>query len=152
AFRPRFRVVFDRAGLRGILSAMELRIAIEGDIVEREELLNGTQVLTLEGVSGDGAWRMSGALSWNIGLREAAEGDITLSRADGAELFGTLVGAEVRELAGVESGEGGHAMRLEYEIDGGSGAFEGAEGRASAEGELLAAAFRGVWSVSLKAG
>lgn len=128
---------------------MELRIEITGDVVEWQELLNGTQIVTIEGASADG-WTLSGSVSWNIRDASAAgEGDITLTRDDGAELFGTLVRARVSEIGEREVEEADHAMQLEYEIDGGSGAFEGASGSARAEGRLSAEAFRGVWVVTV---
>ena len=40
-------------------------------------------------------------------------------------------------------------MRLEYEIDGGSGPFEAATGACRAFGALAAFSFRGTWSVTL---
>jgi len=128
---------------------MELRIEITGDVVEWQELLNGTQIVTLEGASADG-WTLSGSVSWNIRDASAAgEGDITLTCDDGADLFGSLVEARVSEIGEREVEEADHAMHLEYEIDGGSGAFEGASGSARAGGRLSAEAFRGVWVIAL---
>jgi len=130
---------------------MELTIEISGDVVERQELLNGTQVLSLEGASADGVWTMSGSLSWNIGLRESSgEGDLTLSHADGAEIFATLMRAEVRVVGEREIEDADHTMRLEYEIDGGTGEFASAAGAASAEGTLSADAFRGRWLIRIE--
>jgi hypothetical protein len=129
---------------------MELTIEISGDIVEWQELLNGTQIVTLEGASNDGAWAMSGLVSWNIGLASnAGEGDITLRRDDGAELFGTLVRGAVTEIDDGNGSDASHAVRLEYEIDGGTGAFESADGVAAAEGTLSPGSFRGCWTVVL---
>jgi hypothetical protein len=124
---------------------MELRIEIEGEVVEREELLNGTQVLTIEGRSGDG-WTLSGGLSWNVGLSErGGEGDITVSRQDGAEVYGSL-----SRLEASESGGEGEELRLRYEIDGGAGEFEAASGTAEAEVSVTGTTFRGVWRLPLK--
>jgi hypothetical protein len=130
---------------------MELRIEITGDVVEWQELLNGTQIVTLEGVSADG-WTLSGSVSWNIRDASAAgEGDITLTGDDGAELFGSLARARVSEIGEREVEEADRSMHLEYEIDGGGGAFASASGSARAEGWLSAEAFRGVWVISLDA-
>ena len=75
---------------------MRIEIDVAGEIVERQELLNGTETVSLEGVSRDGRWTLSGLVTWNIGLKSnTGEGDITLTRDDGAELFGTLVQGEV---------------------------------------------------------
>jgi hypothetical protein len=127
---------------------MELRIEITGEIVERQELLDGTQTVTLEGADGAGEWTLAGGLSWNVGLVDyAGEGDITLSRADGAEIFGTLVRSIVTEVADTEDAD--HAFRLTYDIDGGAGEFADASGTASAEGTLADDSFRGRWAVSL---
>ena len=126
---------------------MELEIEIVGDIVERQELLNGTQIITLEGASADGAWTLTAGLSWNIGLTDTAtEGDITLTRTDGAELFATLTTANITETA--ESGEADYDLSLTYEIDGGSGALEEVGGRLQLLGELAGDQFR----ASLRAG
>lgn len=126
---------------------MKIEIELAGEIVERQELLNGTETVSLAGESGDGRWTMSGLVTWNIGLvSNTGEGDITLSRDDGAEIFGTLVRGDVAEAAeGDDAAD--YKMRLEYEIDGGSGAFEGATGACEAVGTLAAATFRGRWLV-----
>ena len=131
---------------------MQIDIDFAGEIVERQELLNGTETVSLEGASGDGRWAMSGLVTWNIGLvSNAGEGDITLTRDDGAEIFATLVRGDVVEaIEGDEEGAtADHTMRLEYEIDGGTGAFESAEGLCEGAGTLAAATFRGRWAVRL---
>ena len=111
---------------------MELEIEIAGDVVERQELLNGTQIVTLEGASADGDWTLTAGLSWNIGLADTAtEGDITLTRNDTAELFATLTTAEITEAA-----ESDYHLSLIYEIDGGSAALENATGHVELRGEL----------------
>lgn len=131
---------------------MEIEIEFTGEIVERQELLNGTETVSLEGASSDGRWRMSGLVTWNIGLvSNAGEGDITLTRDDGAELFATLVRGDVRETREDDAAEAGaaHSMHLEYEIDGGGGAFDGATGRCEATGTLQVAGFAGRWTLRL---
>jgi hypothetical protein len=128
---------------------MELRVEISGEVVEREELLNGTETVTLEGSSTEGEWTFAGALSWNVGLvNYAGEGDLTLTRRDGAEIFGTLTRLSVTEPTAGDA-EGGSAFHAVYEIDGGSGAFDGATGGALAAGTLRGDAFAGEWTVQL---
>lgn len=118
-----------------------IEVDIGGDVVERQELLNGMQILTLEGASADGAWTLVGGLSWNIGLRALPpEGDITLSHDNGDELFGTLAGGDVREAAAAD--EADYTLALEYEVDGGEGAYSGASGRLQVAGMLFGDAFR----------
>jgi hypothetical protein len=130
---------------------MELTIDISGEVVEWQELLNGTQVLSLEGASADGAWTLSGTLSWNIGLRESAgEGDVTLARADGAETFATLTQADVRAVGERDVEDADYTLRLEYEIDGGAGEYEGAAGTATAEGALSRVGFSGRWLIRIR--
>ncbi|MDP9237214.1 MAG: hypothetical protein M3P30_07445 [Chloroflexota bacterium] len=130
---------------------MELTIEITGDVVEWQELLNGTQILSLDGASADGQWTLSGALSWNIGLRESAgEGDLTLGRANGAEIFATLTRADVRAVVEREVEDADYTMRLEYEIDGGAGEYEGAAGTATTEGALSRVGFNGRWVISIR--
>jgi hypothetical protein len=134
---------------------MRIEIDVAGEIVERQELLNGTETVSLEGESGDGRWTLSGLVTWNIGLKSnTGEGDITLARDDGAELFGTLLRGDVTEIVGDDTAEAtaDHAMRLEYEIDGGTGAFESATGACQATGSLGAATFRGRWTITLDSG
>ncbi|HYM15589.1 MAG TPA: hypothetical protein VEZ14_08515 [Dehalococcoidia bacterium] len=127
----------------------DLCIDITGDVVEWQELLNGTQIVTVEGASADG-WTLSGSVSWSIRDAEfAGEGDITLTRGDGAELFGSLVRARVSDLGESEAVEADHEMRLEYEIDGGSGPFDDAIGAAHAEARLSRETFSGTWLVKL---
>ena len=126
---------------------MELEIEIAGDVVERQELLNGTQIITLEGASADGEWTLTAGLSWNIGLAgTATEGDITLTRNDAAELFATLADAQITEAA--EPADADYDLSLTYEIDGGSGALQEADGRLKLNGQLAGDQFR----ASLRAG
>jgi len=125
---------------------MELELEISGDVVERQELLNGAQMVTLEGASADGAWTLSSIIGWNIGLESnAGEGDLTLARVDGNELYGTVVSARVAERAG------GFTLALRYEIDGGAGAFDAVAGSARAEVELEQERFCGWWKLSVSA-
>ena len=131
---------------------MEIVIAVTGEIVERQELLNGTETVSLEGEGDDGAWTMSGLLTWNIGLvSNTGEGDVTLARDDGSEIFATLVRGDVVE-TGAGDDTADHTVRLEYEIDGGSGAFDSASGQITASGTLAAATFHGQWHVRLSGG
>jgi hypothetical protein len=119
---------------------LQLEVEITGDVVERQELLNGTQLLTLEGRSADGAWTFVGGLSWNIGRKAVpAEGDITLTSADGDELFGTVAGGGVRDTA---TEDADHLVALLYDIDGGTGRFESPSGALHAEGTLHGDTFR----------
>ncbi len=128
---------------------MEFEIQIAGDVIERQELLNGTQLVTLEGASADGQWTMVGGVSWNIGLEaNTNEGDITLSRADGTELFGTLSGGDVQDTGGAADAD--YRLSLAYEVDGGSGAYAGASGSARAEGLLVGDSFRLCLGCSLR--
>lgn len=132
---------------------MDLILDITGDVVERQELLNGTESVTLEGMSDDAVWTLTGIVSWNVGLvAYEGEGDLTLARRDGAELFGTLARADVTETSDPDAGESDHLLRLRYEIDGGVGAFDGASGEASAEATLSGGTFRGRWTVSIITG
>jgi len=114
---------------------LQLEVEISGDVVERQELLNGAEILTLEGRSADGAWTFVGGLSWNIGRKAVpAEGDITLTSAGGDELFGTVAGGGVRDTGATD--EADHLLALLYDIDGGTGRFESAAGALHAEGAL----------------
>lgn len=129
---------------------MKLELRVTGDVVERQELLNGTQILTLAGESSDGVWSLVGDVAWNVGLVDfAGEGDITISRRDGAELFGTLTAAVVSEIGDSALDDADHRLRTEYEIDGGSGEFESVGGSAIADGVLAGGAFRVTLALSI---
>lgn len=126
---------------------MELELDVTGDVVERSDLLNGTQTVTVEGRSGDGAWALVSVVSWNVGLVEfQGEGDITLTRDDGAEIFGTLIAAR---LASAASEGSDVELELVYEVDGGAAAFENADGRVEAGMRLAGGTFDGRWTVRL---
>lgn len=132
--------------------SMEIAIDFSGDIVERQELLNGTETVSLEAESGDGRWAMSALVTWNIGLvSNAGEGDIALLQDDGGEIFGTLVRGDIVDAADGQD-DATHTMKLEYEIDGGTGAFASAAGTCEAVGSLAAATFRGRWTLRLADG
>ena len=128
---------------------MQIELQCEGEIVERSELLNGTESVTIDG-AGDGAgsaWTIVSMLAWNLGLIDfAGEGDLTLARDDGAELYATATSVRVEESAAGEL-----AFRATYEIDGGAGAFEGATGSVRASGVLSESGFSGTWQVVLGA-
>jgi hypothetical protein len=117
--------------------AIRLAIDIAGDVVEWQKLLNGLQSVTLVGASADGAWTLTAACSWNARTGSTAEdGDVTLTRSDGAELFGELVGGAVAESEAGDIDAADYAMTFEFDIDGGAVMFEGASGTLRAEGRL----------------
>jgi hypothetical protein len=121
-------------------------IDIAGDVVERQELLNRTQIVTLEG-AGDG-WTFVGDLSWKLGPEgRAAEGDITLTSPAKDELFASLSGGTARETtAGAEAD---HLLALDYEIEGGNGAYDQAHGSLALKGSLQGDAFSARLSVTI---
>lgn len=122
---------------------MEIVIEAAGDIVERSELLNGTESVTLEGASA-GGWTLSALVSWSIGLVEyGGEGDITLTSGEDA-LFATVASASAHA-----SDDGADELRVRYEIDGGEGRFEAATGAIDATIRLDGATFTGGWRVAL---
>ncbi len=132
---------------------MHIEIDLTGDIVERQELLNGTMILTLDGAAADGSWTMSGLVGWNIGTQRdqsVGEGDLTLVRDDGSELFATLTRAAITDTDGTAETDADHTMRLEFEIDGGSGAFESVSGTAIASGVLAADTFAASWAINIQ--
>ncbi len=112
-------------------------VEITGDVVEWQTLLSGMQIVSLEGASADGTWTLSGGCSWNIRAgSEASEGDLTLSRDGGAELFATLSTGTVVELPSDAAEAADYDVRLELTIDGGAGAFASASGVIDANGRL----------------
>jgi hypothetical protein len=67
---------------------VELVFDISGDVVEWQDLLNGTCIATLEGASADGQWTLSGSVAWDTRSgSHAVEGDITLGAADGSDFW-----------------------------------------------------------------
>jgi hypothetical protein len=129
---------------------MNMDIEAAGDVVEWQTLLSGMQIATLEGASLDGAWMLSGSCSWNARTgREAAEGDLTLSRDDGAELFATLAAGTIVELASDASDAADYDARLEFTIDGGAGDFDAATGSMTVTGKLSREGFSVLTSVSV---
>lgn len=137
--------------LASVLAGVTMQLLVEfaGDIVERQELLNGTQILTIEGASADGAWSLVGEISWNVGLVDyAGEGDITLQREDGVELLATLVSAVVSEIGDSSLDDADHQLHAAYEIDGGSGDFEAVIGSVTAHGVLAGGTFRVTLAIS----
>ncbi|HXK32761.1 MAG TPA: hypothetical protein VNM91_01955 [Dehalococcoidia bacterium] len=122
-----------------------MRIPVAGDVVQWDELLNGTQSVALEGRSDDGRWTVSALLTWNIGLEQRdPEGDLTLSCDDGAdggsEVFGTATAQTARE----DPAEPGvYHLAVDYEIDGGDGGFAGVTGTLRAELRVWRDSFAG---------
>ena len=109
-------------------------IAFRGDVVERQELLNGTESVTVEGASEDGMWRVVATVSWNLGLVDmSGEGDFEIA-GDGGEVYGTLVDAKAEAGAGEERAE--WAVHARFDVDGGAGRFESAAGTAAMRMQL----------------
>ena len=107
---------------------MERTIDFSGEVVEWQELLNGTQVLSLEGASADGQWSLSGALSGPRHVEKLVEVDgfdieVVLSEhmavfryADRPGIVGTvgrILGEANVNIAGMQVSrdrKGGHAL------------------------------------------
>jgi hypothetical protein len=116
------------------VSMDEFRIDVSGDALEWQTLLSGAQIVTLEGASRDGAWTFSGTCSWNPRSgADATEGDLAITRADGAEIFATLAGGTVVEQP---SDADEYRLSLRFVVDGGAGDFEAAAGKVEAAGRL----------------
>lgn len=110
-----------------------ISIEFSGDIVERQELLNGSVTVTFEATSEDGTWTLSGSLTWNRGLEAGSEeGDLSLAGPEG-ELFASLAEATV---VPSEDAESAYRVTATYEADGGSGRFAEADARLALEGTL----------------
>ena len=127
---------------------MELRITISGEVVGRQELLNGTQTVTLAGNSDDGRWMFFGEICWNRGLVDfAGEGEFTLTRGDdNDEIFATASAVEVLP---EEPDDASVRLHAAYEIDGGSGEFANATGTATADLTIASDIFSGSWTLML---
>jgi hypothetical protein len=122
-----------------------ISIVVGADVVERQELLNGNVTVTFEGESADGAWTLSGSLTWNRGLEAGAEeGDLTLAGPPG-DLFLSLVEASV---GSAEDADAAYRLHADYEADGGTGAFSSARGSVRLEGALAADRLRGTLTIS----
>jgi hypothetical protein len=90
---------------------------------------------------------VEGSASWNLGLVDfAGEGDITLTRG-GDEVYGTLARIEVRDAS--EGGDADFEAEVEYDVDGGAGALEGASGRVRGRMVARAAALAGRWQLEV---
>ncbi len=112
-------------------------------MVERTELLNGTRQTVLDG-AGNG-WMLMATLAWRIGLDAGlGEGEVTLARADGDELYASAVSVAVEE-----SPDGLERVTAQLEIDGGVRAYDGARGRATLEVTLVGDRFTGELDVDV---
>ena len=103
----------------------------EGEVSEREELLDGRLQLVLDGETGDGL-AVSFSLVWLLGREGAtplAEGFATLADA-GGELNASLASGEVE--AAAETGEA--SVRARFAVD----AAEGGARALAAPGAILA--------------
>jgi len=120
-------------------------IEVDGDVVERQELLNGTQTLALEAEGG--GWTVSALVTWNRGLDvRPPEGDITLTCAQRGEIFATVTSVRAGEAS---TDEGLLVLRVGYVVEGGTGDFEGVTGDAEATLEMADDRFKGVWRLRL---
>jgi hypothetical protein len=102
---------------------MRFQVQLHGEVVDRSDLLDGTQSITFEAASEDGRWQISGSVSWNLGMEDrAGEGDMSL-RADDGEIIAAVIRAEPGPAA-----DDGLRIALVLEIDGASGSFAGSTG------------------------
>jgi hypothetical protein len=105
---------------------MELVIAFRGEVVERQELLNGTQSVTVDGASAGGEWRVVATVAWNLGVLEyAGEGEVALAGGEG-DVYASLIEAAAE--AGEREDGADWVVRARFEVDGGTGRFESASG------------------------
>jgi len=122
---------------------MRLELEFNCEVVERQELLNGTEMIIIAGASAHG-WTIDGTIAWNVGLVDfAGEGDLTLTSADG-EIYATLVRAVARP-----DEDDAWRFDLAYEADGGAGLFERVEGEIRAIGTLTGDVLAGCWIAEL---
>jgi hypothetical protein len=105
-----------------------IRLRLEGVTVEEGDLLDATRMATISGQARDDAgrgWRWEMSLSWTMALRsDFSEGDVSLLREDGAQIFATLTEGEYVE--DPEEDEG--SFTAVFQIEGGEGPFETARG------------------------
>jgi hypothetical protein len=125
---------------------MRVEIRAEGEIVESQELLNGTRTVAFEASSEDG-WTLSGVVSWSRGLTDfVGEGDLTLVHDDGSEVYASLTRAAVV----AASGEAADAELLcDYEVDGGALGFADASGIVTGRIWIERDRVRGEWTVAV---
>jgi hypothetical protein len=129
---------------------MELEVHVEGDVVERTELLNGTRTIAIEGRSSNGAWVLSGVVSWNLGLVDyAGEGDASISGDEG-EIYATLTSAAVMPTAEDDGDDRDVRLQIVYDVDGGVGRFSRVRGSINGDLAVKGDTFEGVWSGSLQ--
>ena len=105
---------------------------VEGEVSEREELLDGRLQLVLDGETADGL-AVSFSLVWLLGREAAtplAEGFATLAAAAGGELNASLASGEVE--AAAETGE--TSVRARFAVD----AAEGGASALASPGAILA--------------
>src|SRR5262245_53686299 len=127
---------------------MDLEIEAVGEVVERSELLNATSTIAIEGKTADARWHVGGVLSWNRGLVDyIGEGDLSMTAADG-EVFASLT-AVVAEQESEDEGSD-VLLAVKYEIDGGSGRFEGAAGIVEGRVRVAGDSFDARWTLSLR--
>jgi hypothetical protein len=112
-------------------------------VVERTDLLNGARQAVLDG-AGNG-WMLMATVAWRIGLDAGpGEGEITLARADGDELYASAV-----SVAAEESPDGPERVTARLEIHGGVRAYDGAQGTATLEVTLAGDRFTGELNVDM---
>lgn len=125
---------------------MEIDISAAGEIVESQELLNGTRTVAFEGASEDG-WLVSGVASWNRGLVDyVGEGDLTVARENGTEIYASLTQASI---AREEDANADVSLDCRYEVDGGAGEYDGASGSATGSIVIEGDAIRGKWRIQV---
>ena len=109
-----------------------LRLEVEGEVGESREMLDGTRQIVLVGSAEDDhreSWSLTLTLAWSMGAdAKIEEGDLSLSRDDGAEVYGSLRAGRYREAGGAGVQGAAESFEAAFDIDGGEGEFASAGG------------------------
>ena len=134
--------------------ARSLRLEFDGEVSQKQEMLDGTRQVVLEG-SADGddhaSWAITVTLAWTMGDEaEIEEGDLALSRDDGSEVYASLRAGRYREsgLPGLEGAAEG--FEAAFNIDGGEGAFASSAGSVRLRGTFTDERFAATADVRMK--
>jgi hypothetical protein len=120
-------------------TGMQRSLRVEGEVVDQQTYLDGTREFTVE-ASGppdaDAPWQVTLTFRWPKEEGGPDEGDLTLTDAAGASLYGTLTGGSTEDAYDEDTASEVVRLALDFELRSGDGAFAGYSGSARVSGDL----------------
>jgi hypothetical protein len=118
---------------------MQRSLTMDGEVVDLQTYLDGTREYTVEASGPPDAaapWRVTLTFRWPKEEGGPDEGDLSLTDAEGASLYGSLSGGSADDAYDEDTASEVVRLALHFAIRSGDGAFAGYTGNARVTGDL----------------